>query len=410
MDGLEQILRKIEAGDRLGEREFSLLERRAREEGAGERLRLALAHALLNADRAREALPLVETLVRHTPGSIDVLLAHARALALLERWGAAEDALKAVLLRRPDDPEALKAWALLRLRRGELAPARAVARQVLAQDPFDAEAQMIHGEMESDGAQGAQVELVEDRRGAFRAALFARLGQLGVRFRPQGDGVLVRTAAGRTLRVGFEAQASAADVRYRERAVQLADGLASMAHGMPDSREQLLAQVLPVLVTAQGADERAGALSVEGPAGLRLMAVVEHPELMLFVPQGLCEALGCEPQVLFAAARARLDAALSHAVRLPGLDARIHTWAEADGADTARLLSPRHLAALPETVGPGPWHVALMDAEHVMLCRADDAEARAELTSLVRRSPEGAELLVLGVDGSLTRPPLEPSA
>lgn len=410
MDGLEQILRKIEAGEPLAEGELSVLERRARAEGAGERLRLAMAHALLNADRAREALPLVEALMRHAPGSIDVLLAHARVLALLERWGAAEESLKAVLLRRPDDPEALKAWALLRLRRGEVEPARAVARQVLEQDPFDAEAQLLHGEMESDGAKGAQAELVEDRRGAFRAALFARLGQLGVPFRPQGDGVLVRTANGRTMRVGFEAHASAAEGRYRERAVQLAEGLASMAHGMPDSREQLLAQVLPVLLTAEGAQSRPGALEAPGPAGLHVMAVVEHPELMLFVPQGLCEALGCGAEELFAAARTRLDAALSPAVRMPGLDTRIYTWAEGDGADTARLLSPKHVAALPGAVGPGPWHVALLDAEHVMFCRADDAEARAALGSLVRRASQGAELLVLGIDGSLTRLPLAPSA
>ena len=407
LDGIAHILRKVEAGEPLRDEELGRLEKAAAA-SAELQPRLAIAHALLNDDRAREGLSRVEELRRQFPASIDVRLARARALALLERYGSAEEELKAVLGQRPDDPEALKAWALLRMRHGELEPARAIAKDLLERDPFDEEAQLIHGEMSA--TTGASAELVEDRRSAFRAALFARLGQLGVRFRPQAGGVLVQTGGGKTLRVGFDAQEHLEAPTFRARAVQLAEGLASMAQGMPQTAERLFAEVLPVLVSATGAEGRPGALQREGPAGLMELLVVEHPELMLFVPTGLVTALNAEPQALFETARARLEQRVSRPERVPSVQSRIFTWMEGDGADTARISSPAHRPLLLEVVGEGPWHVGLLDAEHVFVCRAADHEARADLKALVRQAGDGAVLLALSADGALSPLALHPSA
>ena len=202
MSGLEHIFRKVEAGERLREGELGLLEREARR-APTLNVRLALAHALLNDDRASEGLARVEALRRDYPAAFDVQLARARALSLLERYAAAEAELRSVLSSRPDDPEALKAWALLRLRRGELGPAKAIAARVLERDPFDGEAQLMHAELEAASGQ-PDPDLIGDERTAFRAALFARLGQLG-RLLPapgrRGPGAqLLRTSAAGGLR------------------------------------------------------------------------------------------------------------------------------------------------------------------------------------------------------------------
>jgi hypothetical protein len=267
----------------------------------------------------------------------------------------------------------------------------------------------MHAELQAASGQ-PDPELIGDERAAFRAALFARLGQLGVTFRPQGDGVLVRSTSGRSMRVGFEAQLASTEGDVRERASQLAEGLASLAHGMPESAEALSAQVLPVLVGPEGAAHRPGALHAEAPAGLSLLLVVEHPELMLFVPRGLATALGNDEAALFTTALARLEARPAEPFRLPGAASRVWTWAEGDGGDTARLLSASQLARVEASVGQGPWHVALLDAEHVAVCRAADFEARAELAGLARAGGEGARLLVLSAEGELSALPLEPSA
>ena len=78
-----------------------------------------MAHALVNADAEREALPLLERLRRDFPEDLQVRLGLARALLGLERHGDAEAVLREALVLSPGDPEALKVLAVLALRRGE---------------------------------------------------------------------------------------------------------------------------------------------------------------------------------------------------------------------------------------------------------------------------------------------------
>ena len=77
MDELERIRRAVERGDTLAESDLARL-RAALSHDPG--LRLVLAHALINADRERDALEGLVALVRDFPRNHSVRLAYARAL------------------------------------------------------------------------------------------------------------------------------------------------------------------------------------------------------------------------------------------------------------------------------------------------------------------------------------------
>src|SRR5688500_4243648 len=120
---LDELRRKVEAGERLSDEELAALKRAAQEQG-GPTWRLALAHGLVNAEAADRALPWLERLARERPRDVQVQLGHARALVALERWAEAERPIQLALALSPQDPEAMKALAAVCLRRGEIARAR----------------------------------------------------------------------------------------------------------------------------------------------------------------------------------------------------------------------------------------------------------------------------------------------
>jgi len=108
---------------------------------------LTVAHALSNADDDRAALAGFDRLKRDHPFHPGVRLGRARALAGLERYAEAEGELREALRLNPGDPEALKSLALMALRKGEPARARALVADARRADPLDAEARLIEEEL-----------------------------------------------------------------------------------------------------------------------------------------------------------------------------------------------------------------------------------------------------------------------
>jgi hypothetical protein len=103
LSALEQLRRKVEAGEPLTDMELELL-RTAAQSVPGPSLRLTVAHALMNAGAEREALRLLEVLRRDFPQEVQVRLGLARALMGLERPADAEVELREALVLNPGGP------------------------------------------------------------------------------------------------------------------------------------------------------------------------------------------------------------------------------------------------------------------------------------------------------------------
>jgi tetratricopeptide (TPR) repeat protein len=171
---LERLCRQVEAGEPLVSGDLEALAEAARELPS---LRVTLAHALIDGGELRAALELARALRRDQPGDAQTSLLLARALAATERYGEAEGALQEALRLRPQDPEALKALALLALRRGERGRAAQLIDQVLALDPLDGEAQLVRAELDAVGGETASLaaDCEAPARPLDRAALLARV-------------------------------------------------------------------------------------------------------------------------------------------------------------------------------------------------------------------------------------------
>ncbi len=225
---LEHLRRKVEAGEPLDEAELEAL-RSAAHGSAGPSLRLAVAHALMNAGAEREALSLLESLRRDFPREVQVRLGLARALLGMERRAEAESALREALALNPGDPEALKVLAVLALRRGEHARARAWVAEVLEKDPFDAEARLLREELEAAEVPPPPPAPPRATRLEFTSALLAALHRAGVGCRRQGRHLLVRLAPGQvgrveldTLYAAFQQGTQALDTHVEELVARLA--------------------------------------------------------------------------------------------------------------------------------------------------------------------------------------------
>src|SRR5687767_13724938 len=90
---LDRIQQKVHGGEPLTDEEFRALEDAARAQ-PGPVLRLAVAHAMMNAEKDREAWPLLERLTRDFPRDVQVWLGLSRAAFALDRPADAERALK----------------------------------------------------------------------------------------------------------------------------------------------------------------------------------------------------------------------------------------------------------------------------------------------------------------------------
>lgn len=196
---LEPLLQKVFAGERLSPEELDRLRAGPRDFTHA----LALAHALLEHEAAREALPLLDTLARERPREVQIQLARARALVLLERHADADRAAQEALRLNPDDPEAMKTLAALALRRGEHARARAWVDGVLERDPFDAEAQLLKAELEAPSPAPAVRPKLDWSDFAIKLAL--GLKQVGVPARRQGRALLLRLGEGEVGRADLDA-------------------------------------------------------------------------------------------------------------------------------------------------------------------------------------------------------------
>jgi hypothetical protein len=385
-DELLELIAKVAGGETLSDQDLTALELAARA-AQGPKLKVAHAQALLNADQALRALPLLVGLKRDFPHEIEVLLALSRALLALERWGPAEEALKHILAHNPDDPEALKALALLALRRGELERARTFVKRVLELDPLDAEAQQLDGELAQKGVE-------PQTREGFVHALLEQLAKQSTPHLLQGRHLVVRLGQGGVARLDLDSlwAEHRASGRVLHRTVEaLGKELAERTLGLPEGREGLLTQVLPVLRDERFLERGVGSARREGPAGLWVFYVLEDSELVRYVPEAALQSHAVTLDDIDTAAWQRLDA-LPTAPRPISLEGgklalvaeRTGLWtlAAGDGHDAARVLSPSQQTLLRQVLGEEPLRLYLGLRELVLLCRDDDATARAQLEGL----------------------------
>jgi tetratricopeptide (TPR) repeat protein len=396
---LERLRRKVEAGERLSDAELEAL-RGAAQGSEGPTLWLAVAHALINAEANREALPLLERLRKDFPDDAPVRLGRARALLGLERYPDAEVALGEALALSPGDPEALKVLAVLALRRGEAARARAYVAQALERDPFDGEARLIKEELEAGALPEPPPGEEQVLRPEFNAALAAALRRAGVVFRRQGRDVLVKQAGGEVARIdGASLFAAYGGGRrglssYME---ALAVRLGGLGTGGPEDPAAWRARLRPVLRPAGFQAQAVGALSCPGPAGLEVFYVLEDAEYVRYLPAARLGALGLTAAEVDRVAWSNLEAhpagvrpALLHQgeVRLAETFSGLWVLAEGDGYDGARLLTAEQRRRLRLHAGDAPLRVSLGWREYALVCRESDAAGREALARL-GHAPDG---------------------
>lgn len=377
---LERIQSKVWSGERLTDDELAVLEREA--ERAGDpTLRTAVAQALINADHAASALPLLEVMRRDFPREPQVHLALGRALVSLERWSEAEAPLRRALELQPDDPEPLKALATIALRRAEWARARSLLQQVLRKDPFDTEAQLLFSEAEAAGpADLIGAPDLDD----FTRLLVKALESQSTPHLLQAGALLIRVGRGQVARVDLESlfrEARRTGHELADAVGVIARDLAERSLGLPAGRSGLLERVLPLVRDSAFLERGRGAAHREGPAGLSIFYAIEDPEAVLYVPEGVLSALHLDLETLDEAAWKNLEARPAAvraieleqgALRLSATPTGLWTLAQGDGHDAARLLTASHQAALAKVAGSGAWRVYFGLRELVLVCGEGD--------------------------------------
>lgn len=397
--------RKVESGEVLTEGEL-----RALDADGGFEARLVRAQALINADQDAEALRVLDALLRDRPRDAEVLLARARALFGLERYGDAEQGARMLLTVNAGDPEALKLLAVVAMRRGEHARARDYVRQVLERDPLDDEARLLREELDAAAPsdQAARIASLEEFRRALRLALRDRRIPYDVRERdvviaigPRGSPP-IRAALEPLWRTHL-----AGGVTVAEAARRACDDLLRSG-GMPRTPEALLAAVWPVLRPPQFEARASGSAHTPGPAGLLVYFVLPDPEFVRHVPEKVVENLQVGTPALAVAAWRNLERSVAPllAVSLrdgelapPASSSRVWAVATGDGHDSARLLTASQQQAIRVTVGDGPWRVALGRRELALVCRRSDGEAVRALETLAPTADGIAGRFVLDASG-----------
>ena len=408
---LERIRRKVEAGEPLSDAELEVLRTAARNT-PGPALRLAVAHALVNAGAEREALRLLETLRRDFPQDVQVRLGLARALLGLERPGDAEVVLREALVLNPGDPEAQKVLAVLALRRGEHGRARAYVADVLRRDPFDEEARLLESELEAADVSPPPAPRAQALRPEFTAALLAALHRAGVACRRQGKDLLVKLASGEVGRVDVASLYAA----YRDGSQELGtyvQGLVARLRelsGLAVDAGTLEERLRPVLRPGGFETQAAGALHRPGPAGLEVFYVLEDAELVHYLPEDSLGPAGLSAEAVDALAWRNLEAhpaPVRPVVLDEGQVVLAETfsglWAVAggDGYDGARLLTPEQRGRLVLHAGEVPLRVHLGWREFTLVCRESDTPA-CEALARLGGAPDGIPGLFRLEGGTLT--------
>lgn len=390
---LESIRRKVEAGEALSDSELASL-RDAASGSEGPTLWLAVAHALVNAEAEREALPLLERLRRDFPKELQVRLGLARALLGLERHGDAEEVLREALILSPGDPEAIKVLAVLALRRGEKGRAEQYVKDVLTRDPFDAEARLLREELEGVELPAHAPAEEQVLRPEFNAALAAALRRAGVKFRLQGRDVLVKLAGGEVARVNVGSLYGAYQGGKRglaEHVEKLAAQLGGMSTGLGEDAAALERQLSPVLRPSGFEAQAVGALHRAGPAGLEVFYVLEDPQYVRYLPESMLKTAGLTAEAVDGAAWRNLDAHPAPirpvvvdrgVVRLAETFSGLWAVAAGDGHDGARLLTSEQRRRLALQAGDGPLRVNLGWREFALVCRESDTAECEALTKL----------------------------
>ncbi|MFY0571213.1 tetratricopeptide repeat protein [Archangium lansingense] len=408
---LERLRRRVEAGEPLSDAELEAL-RGAAHNTPGPTLRLAVAHALVNAGAEREALRLLETLRRDFPQDVQVRLGLARALLGLERPGDAEAVLREALILNPGDPEAQKVLAMLALRRGEHGRARAYVANVLERDPFDEEARLLQAELEAADVPPPPALRVQALRPEFTAALLAALHRAGVACRRQGKDLLVKLASGEVGRVDVASLYAA----YRDGTQDLDTYVQGMVvrlgglSGPAVDAGSLEARLRPVLRPGGFEAQATGALHRPGPAGLAVFYVLEDAEFVHYLPGDALGPAGLSAEAVDALAWRNLEAHPAP-VRPVVLDegqvvlaeSFSGLWAVAggDGYDAARLLTGEQGRRLVLHAGEVPLRVHLGRREFALVCRESDGPACESLNRL-GSAPDGIPGLFQLAGGTLT--------
>lgn len=387
---LDRIRQKVWAGEQLNAQELDTL-KRAQGSEPGPSLRTTMAQALINADEPRQALDILEVVRRDFPQDLQTHLAVGRACVSLERWADAEASLKRALELNPGDPEALKALAVVAMRRGEWLRARAYVDEVLQVDPLDDEAQQLSLELKNQ----APAELTDAPSiGDYTSALVAALKRRSTPHLLQKSQLIVRLMRGGVARLDLEGLHRDFLETGQSLAVAVeavAQELAERAVGLPPTKLALLAKVLPLLRDSSFLERGEGAARREGPAGLWVFYAVDDPELVRYVPEGVLHAARLTLEQLDEAAwknlalkpvDVRAITLDQGALRLSPQPTGLWCVAHGDGHDAARLLLPEQQDVIARVVGPSPWRVYLGLRELVLICREDDRPCVARLENL----------------------------
>ena len=381
----DDLRRKVERGESLPPGELAELEAHA---AAAPDARLAVVHALMNADQVVDALSRLAPLRRESPRRKDVQLAYARALVLKEDWTQADALLKEVFAQDPADPEVMKALAVLALRRHEFVLAKKLVSDVRRADPLDDEARLLEAELES-AAMVPPPPLTPVDTETFAASLEAALRAEGLQPLRRGDQLFL---PGRTRRLARLLLGPLHADYLRERrplqpfVEEFARHLAEESRGEATDRAALLSALRPVLREPGFESQARGAARRALGEGLQLFYVLDHATLVRYVPEGMARTLGLDAAALHARALLNLEGApvqLTPVKRTetgftlaPGPTGLYALW-HGDGYDGARLLVKAVRARLRERCGPGALRVWLGARELVVVAAGGEASQLA---------------------------------
>lgn len=387
---LQRIREKVWSGEVLSDDELSALRRAAQNEG-GPMWRTTVAQALINADAVSAAIPLLEAVRRDFPRDVQANLALARALISVEKWNEAEAPLNQALALNPGDPEPMKALATLALRRAEWSRARALVQDVLKVDPLDEEAQFLWSEFQRLAPAELTAGPTVDE---FTRVLLEKLKAQSTPYVVAKGQLIIKLGRGGVARFELEAlfrESVRLGRDLSESAELVARDFAERSLGLPPGKLQLLSRVLPVLRDSAFLARGDGLARREGPAGLWVFYVVENPDSLLYVPEGLTAVHHVSLEQLDEAAWKNLEARptevravelVDGGLRLANASTGVWALAAGDGHDATRLLTVSHQAALEKTCGRVPLVVYLGLRELVLCCREDDQPSVQKLEAL----------------------------
>jgi len=383
----DDLRRKVERGETLSPGELEALEASGNGSPEG---RLAVVHALLNAEQVAPALARLGGLRRDFPRRKDIQLAWARALVMKEDWAQAEALLKEAFAQDPADPEVLKALAVLALRRHEFVLAKRWVSDARRADPLDDEARLLEAELEAAGElppppPPSSPATLEAFAGALEAAMRAE-GLAPVR---RGDQLFLPGRTRRLARLLLEPLH--ADFLREQRPLQpfveeFARHLAEESCASATDRAALLSSLRPVLRGAGFEAQARGAARKALGEGLQLFYVLDHPTLVRYVPEGMARTLGQDAAELHAPPLLNLEGAPTALTPVrrtetgfapsPGVTGLYALW-HGDGYDGARLLVTAVRARLRERCGPGALRVWLGARELVVVAAGGEASQLA---------------------------------